>query len=118
MCGMLVLVDRENGRSTSITLYHDEQSLEDSRDAARMLRQMMEQRMDLRRHPRLTQGRRAVLRHAAPVLGPRQPRRNVGDDVLDVLPDVVDRDGVEDRFLRHGCSLYKRACCFTGIVAV
>lgn len=49
MCGMLVLVDRENGRSTSITLYHDEQSLEDSRDAARMLRQMMEQRMDLRK---------------------------------------------------------------------
>lgn len=51
MCGMLVLVDRENGRSTSITLYHDQQALEDSRDVATTLRQMVEQRMDLRRPP-------------------------------------------------------------------
>jgi hypothetical protein len=51
MCGMLVLVDRENGRSTSITLYEDRQALEDSRDVATMLREMMEQRMDLRRRP-------------------------------------------------------------------
>jgi hypothetical protein len=48
---MLVLVDRENGRSTSITLYQDLQALEDSRDVATMLREMMEQRMDLRRRP-------------------------------------------------------------------
>ena len=49
MCGMLVLVDRENGRSTSITLYDDQQAIEDSRDVARTLREMVEQRMDLRR---------------------------------------------------------------------
>jgi len=53
MCGMLVLVDRENGRSTSITLYNDEQALEESRYAATMLRQMVEQRMDLRRPPKV-----------------------------------------------------------------
>lgn len=51
MCGMLVLVDRENGCSTSITLYQDQQALDDSRDAATTLRQMMEQRMDLRHRP-------------------------------------------------------------------
>lgn len=51
MCGMLVLVDRDNGRSTSITLYNDEQALEESRYAATMLREMVEQRMDLRRPP-------------------------------------------------------------------
>jgi hypothetical protein len=51
MCGMLVLVDRENGRSTSITLYQDREALEESRDTARTLREMVEQRMDLRRPP-------------------------------------------------------------------
>lgn len=51
MCGMLVLVDRENGRSTSITLYEDQRALDGSRDIAAMLRQMVEQRMDLRRPP-------------------------------------------------------------------
>jgi hypothetical protein len=51
MCGMLVLVDRENGRSTSITLYYDQQALEESRYAATMLREMVEQRMDLRKPP-------------------------------------------------------------------
>ena len=51
MCGMLVLVDREKGRSTSITLYEDALALDESRDAARTLRQLVEQRMDLRRPP-------------------------------------------------------------------
>ena len=55
MCGMLVLVDREGGRSTSITLYQDKESLEGSRDAARTLRQLVEQRMDLRRPPTVTE---------------------------------------------------------------
>ncbi len=50
-CGMLVLVDREQGTSMSITLYEDAAALEASRDAAQMLRQMIEQRMDLRRPP-------------------------------------------------------------------
>ena len=53
MCGMLVLVDRENGRSTSITLYNDKNALEESRYAATILRQMVEQRMDLRRPPKV-----------------------------------------------------------------
>ncbi|MGB8650512.1 MAG: hypothetical protein WCD35_07600 [Mycobacteriales bacterium] len=53
MCGMLVLVDRENGRSTSITLYEDERALEESRESAQTLREMVEQRMDLRRHPQV-----------------------------------------------------------------
>lgn len=53
MSGMVVLVDRASGRSTSITLYADEQSLEESREPARMLREMMEQRMDLRRPPQV-----------------------------------------------------------------
>jgi hypothetical protein len=48
---MLGLIDLENGRCTSITLYEDQQALEDSRDVATMLREMMEQRMDLRRRP-------------------------------------------------------------------
>jgi hypothetical protein len=48
MCGMLVLVDRDNGRSTSITLYEDAAALEDSRESARTLREMVEQRLDLR----------------------------------------------------------------------
>jgi hypothetical protein len=51
MCGMLVLVDREQGRSTSITLYDDQAALEDSRETAAMLREMVEQRMDLRCPP-------------------------------------------------------------------
>ena len=51
MCGMRVLVERPFSRSTSITLYQDLQALEDSRDVATMLREMMEQRMDLRRRP-------------------------------------------------------------------
>ena len=51
MNGMLVLVDRATGRSTSITLYADKQSLDDSRDAAATLRELMEQHMDLRRPP-------------------------------------------------------------------
>ncbi len=55
MCGMLVLVDRMNGRSTSITLYVDEQALENSRDAATTLRQLVEQRMDLRHPPTVTE---------------------------------------------------------------
>ena len=55
MCGMLVLVDRENGRSTSITLYDDQQAIEDSRDVARTLREMVEQRMDLRRPPAVSE---------------------------------------------------------------
>ncbi|MCW2600193.1 MAG: hypothetical protein JWM02_2022 [Frankiales bacterium] len=53
ICGILVLVDRANGRSTSITLYQDQQAMEDSRDAARTLREMVEQRMDLRRPPQV-----------------------------------------------------------------
>ncbi len=53
MSGMLVLVDRESGRSMSITLYDDAQALEDSRDPARILREMVEQRMDLRRPPQV-----------------------------------------------------------------
>ncbi|MGZ6791797.1 MAG: hypothetical protein ACXVFV_02510 [Mycobacteriales bacterium] len=55
MCGMLVLVDRENGRSTSITLYQDEAALADSREAARTLRSLVEQRMDLRCPPRVSE---------------------------------------------------------------
>jgi quinol monooxygenase YgiN len=51
MCGMVVLVDREHGRSTSITLYQDKAALEASRDTARTLREMVEQRMDLRQPP-------------------------------------------------------------------
>lgn len=51
MCGILVLVDREKGTSTSITLYQDSAALEESRDTARTLREMVEQRMDLRRPP-------------------------------------------------------------------
>jgi hypothetical protein len=51
MSGMLVLVDRETGRSMSITLYADKQSLEGSREPAQTLRELMEQRMDLRRPP-------------------------------------------------------------------
>ena len=51
MSGMLVLVDRETGRSTSITLYADRASLDDSREAAQTLRELMEQNMDLRRPP-------------------------------------------------------------------
>jgi hypothetical protein len=51
MSGMLVLVDRETGRSTSITLYADRASLDDSREAAETLRELMEQHMDLRRPP-------------------------------------------------------------------
>ena len=51
MSGMLVLVDRTTGQTLSITLYENEQSLNDSREAARTLREMMEQRMDLRRPP-------------------------------------------------------------------
>ena|SRR5690349_3670586 len=53
MCGMLVLVDRENGRSTSISLYADANALEESRYAATMLREMVEQRMDLRCPPKV-----------------------------------------------------------------
>lgn len=53
MCGMLVLVDRATGCSTSITLYADEQSLDGSREPAATLRQLMEQRMDLRRPPQV-----------------------------------------------------------------
>lgn len=49
--GMLILVDRATGRSTSITLYDDQQSLEDSREPARMLHELVEQRMNLRRPP-------------------------------------------------------------------
>ena len=55
MCGMLVLVDRENGRSTSITLYEDALALDESRDHARTLRQLVEQRMDLRRPPTVSE---------------------------------------------------------------
>ena len=55
MCGMLVLVDRENGRSTSISLYEDAQALEESRYAAGVLREMVEQRMDLRHPPRVSE---------------------------------------------------------------
>jgi hypothetical protein len=51
MSGILVLVDRGTGHSTSITLYDDEQSLVDSREPARILRGLMEQRMNLRRPP-------------------------------------------------------------------
>ena len=51
MHGMLVLVDRSSGRSMSITLYGDEAALDESRDAAQVLRQLVEQRMDLRRPP-------------------------------------------------------------------
>lgn len=51
MTGMLVLVDRATGQSLSITLYDDQQALEDSREAARTLRELIEQRMDLRRPP-------------------------------------------------------------------
>jgi hypothetical protein len=51
MSGMMVLVDRETGRSTSITLYADQESLDASRDAAATLRELMEQHMDLRRPP-------------------------------------------------------------------
>lgn len=55
MCGMLVLVDREHGRSTSITLYADQAALDDSREAARTLRGLVEQRMDLRRPPTVSE---------------------------------------------------------------
>jgi hypothetical protein len=51
MCGMLVLVDRANGTSTTITLYEDQAAIDESRDVARTLRHLMEQRMDLRRPP-------------------------------------------------------------------
>ena len=49
MCGMLVLVDRANGRSTSITLYDDQQALEESRERSATLRELIEQRLNLRR---------------------------------------------------------------------
>jgi len=55
MCGMLVLVDRENGHSTSISLYEDAQALEESRYAAGVLREMVEQRMNLRHPPRVSE---------------------------------------------------------------
>ena len=70
MCGMLVLVDRENGRSTSITLYEDQQALDDSRGAATTLRQMMEQRMDLRHRPTATELEVGIATLNASSLGP------------------------------------------------
>jgi hypothetical protein len=69
MCGMLVLVDRGNGRSTSITLYDDLQALEESRYAATMLRQMVEQRMDLRRPPKVNELEVGVATLSASSLG-------------------------------------------------
>lgn len=51
MNGMLILVDRDSGRSTSITLYADQEALADSRDAAATLRELVGQHMDLRRPP-------------------------------------------------------------------
>jgi hypothetical protein len=51
MTGMLILVDRAVGRSTSITLYTDMESLAGSRDDAATLRELVAQNMDLRRPP-------------------------------------------------------------------
>ncbi len=74
MCGMLVLVDRKNGRSTSITLYDDEQALENSRDAATTLRQLVEQRMDLRHPPTVEELEVGIATLTASALGlPGQP---------------------------------------------
>ncbi|HEV7207911.1 MAG TPA: hypothetical protein VGN54_04140 [Mycobacteriales bacterium] len=69
MSGMLVLVDRVTGRSTSITLYADEKSLDDSRDPARTLRELMEQRMDLRRPPQVRELEVGLATLNASVLG-------------------------------------------------
>jgi len=73
MCGMLVLVDRENGRSTSITLYQDRPALEDSREAATTLRQLVEQRLDLRHPPTVTELEVGIATLNASTLG--LPRR-------------------------------------------
>ena len=72
MSGMLVLVDRQSGQTLSMTLYEDHEALEGSRDAARTLRELIEQRMDLRRRP-------VVREFEVGIAGLRQPVTAAGD---------------------------------------
>lgn len=69
MSGMMVLVDRNTGSLMSITVYEDQQALEDSRDDARVLRQLIEQRMDLRQPPSVREFEVGIAALSEPALG-------------------------------------------------
>jgi hypothetical protein len=81
-----------------MTLYEDHEALEGSRDAARTLRELIEQRMDLRRRPVVREsaygrgGRCCVRRPAA--LGTNEPGGQ-----MTARPDRNDRGGTAAGFL-------------------